>query len=172
MRRLADCRYAGQGYEVRFDVPAGDGRRRLGRGAEGRASTARTSPSTATASTREIEIINIRAVGIGRVDELQPDRARRAATATRRARGRSSARSSSTSRASRRRGRTPFYERERLRAGDRIEGPAIIEQYDSTTVIPPGLAAEIDRHGNIVVDCIARARATEASAAPGSRRRS
>ena len=31
---------------------------------------------------------------------------------------------------------TPFYDRERLRAGDRIEGPAIIEQYDSTTVDP------------------------------------
>ena len=48
---------------------------------------------------------------------------------------------------------TPFYDRERLRAGDRIEGPAIIEQYDSTTVVPPGLAAEIDGYGNIVIDC-------------------
>ena len=28
VRRLADCRYAGQGYEVRFDVPAGRDRRR------------------------------------------------------------------------------------------------------------------------------------------------
>ena len=34
---------------------------------------------------------------------------------------------------------TPFYERERLRAGDRLVGPAIVEQYDTTTVIPPGL---------------------------------
>ena len=28
-----------------------------------------------------------------------------------------------------------------------------MEQYDSTTVVPPGLAAEIDRFGNIVIDC-------------------
>ena len=28
VRRLADCRYAGQGYEVRFDVPAGRSTRR------------------------------------------------------------------------------------------------------------------------------------------------
>ena len=55
---------------------------------------------------------------------------------------------------------TPFYERERLRAGDRLAGPAIVEQYDTTTVIPPGLEAEIDRHGNIVIDCTSR---------PGSR---
>src|SRR5206468_3223882 len=48
---------------------------------------------------------------------------------------------------------TPFYDRDRLRAGNRIEGPAIIEQYDSTTVVPPGLVAEIDRFGNILVDC-------------------
>ena len=53
---------------------------------------------------------------------------------------------------------TPFYEREQLRAGDRLVGPAIVEQYDTTTVIPPGLEAEIDRHGNIVVDCSAAPR--------------
>jgi 5-oxoprolinase (ATP-hydrolysing) len=35
----------------------------------------------------------------------------------------------------------------------------VIEQYDSTTVIPPGLVAEIDRFGNIVVDCSAYSRA-------------
>ena len=46
---------------------------------------------------------------------------------------------------------TPFYDRGLLRASDRIEGPAIVEQYDSTTVIPPGLAAHVDRFGNIVI---------------------
>ena len=61
---------------------------------------------------------------------------------------------------------TPFYERDRLRAGDRVEGPAIVEQYDTTTVIPPGLAAEIDAHGNIVIDCtVASASAEERRAA-------
>ena len=30
---------------------------------------------------------------------------------------------------------TPFYDRERLRAGDRIEGPAVIEQYDTPAAI-------------------------------------
>ena len=36
-------------------------------------------------------------------------------------------------------------------AGNRVDGPAVINQYDSTTVIPPGLSAEIDRFGNIVI---------------------
>jgi N-methylhydantoinase A/oxoprolinase/acetone carboxylase beta subunit len=38
-----------------------------------------------------------------------------------------------------------------LRAGNRLEGPAIVNQYDSTTVVPPGLSAQVDRFGNIVI---------------------
>src|SRR3979409_2206733 len=36
---------------------------------------------------------------------------------------------------------TRYYERAALKAGNRLEGPAIVNQYDSTTVIPPGTAA-------------------------------
>ena len=39
----------------------------------------------------------------------------------------------------------------RSRPGNVLEGPAIVNQYDSTTVIPPGLAAQVDRFGNIVI---------------------
>jgi 5-oxoprolinase (ATP-hydrolysing) len=46
---------------------------------------------------------------------------------------------------------TRFYERAALRASNRIEGPAVITQYDSTTVVPPGLVCEVDRFGNIVI---------------------
>ena len=46
---------------------------------------------------------------------------------------------------------TRYYDRSKLRAGDRIEGPGIINQYDTTTVLPPGFSAEIDRFGNIVM---------------------
>jgi N-methylhydantoinase A/oxoprolinase/acetone carboxylase beta subunit len=46
---------------------------------------------------------------------------------------------------------TRFYDRAALKAGNRLEGPAIVNQYDSTTVIPPGLTAQIDRFGNIVI---------------------
>ncbi|WP_040357335.1 hydantoinase/oxoprolinase family protein [Corynebacterium ciconiae] len=43
----------------------------------------------------------------------------------------------------------PIYQREHLRAGARIDGPAIIDQFDATTVIPPKDSAEIDEWGNI-----------------------
>jgi N-methylhydantoinase A len=42
---------------------------------------------------------------------------------------------------------TPVYDRERLRAPCRITGPAIIEQMDTTTVVPPGARVTNDRSG-------------------------
>ena len=50
---------------------------------------------------------------------------------------------------------TPFYDRERLRAGNVVDGPAIVEQLDSTTVVPPGLPARVGADGAIVIDCAA-----------------
>lgn len=46
---------------------------------------------------------------------------------------------------------TPVYRREELLAGARFTGPAIIEQLDATTVVPPGIAAEVDRFLNIIM---------------------
>ncbi len=46
---------------------------------------------------------------------------------------------------------TPVYARERLPLDARIEGPAILEQFDATTVILPGDVAEGDEHGNIII---------------------
>ena len=47
---------------------------------------------------------------------------------------------------------TWMYERERLRAGDRLRGPALVLQLDSTTVIPPGWHGAVDRVGNLVLE--------------------
>jgi N-methylhydantoinase A len=46
---------------------------------------------------------------------------------------------------------TPVYRREGLPVGHRLVGPAIIEQYDATTVIPPGWEAVVDEMGNLVL---------------------
>lgn len=47
---------------------------------------------------------------------------------------------------------TPVYERRRLNAGATLRGPAIIEQPDATTVLPPGCDAAIDRWLNIIIN--------------------
>ena len=46
---------------------------------------------------------------------------------------------------------TPIYRRAELLSGNRIEGPAIVEQLDSTTVILPRQSATVDRYGNLVI---------------------
>ena len=48
-------------------------------------------------------------------------------------------------------GATPVYDRARLRAGAAFAGPAIVEQMDATTVIPPGAQARLDGAGNILI---------------------
>ena len=46
---------------------------------------------------------------------------------------------------------TPVYRRERLRAGHRLPGPAIVEQMDSTTVILDGQEAVVDARANLLI---------------------
>jgi N-methylhydantoinase A len=46
----------------------------------------------------------------------------------------------------------PLYDRERLLAGNRIEGPAIVEQMDATTLITPGATATIDPYLNLLLE--------------------
>lgn len=44
---------------------------------------------------------------------------------------------------------TPVYWREKLPAGFTVEGPAVIEEYDSTTVVPPGWRASLGKLGEL-----------------------
>jgi len=46
---------------------------------------------------------------------------------------------------------TPLYEWVALVLGQKLEGPAIVEQADSTTVIYPNQLAEVDKWGNLVL---------------------
>ncbi|MER9830978.1 hydantoinase/oxoprolinase family protein [Mesorhizobium sp. M0134] len=47
---------------------------------------------------------------------------------------------------------TPVYSREKLPLDATIEGPAILEQMDATTVLEPGDRARSDADGNIIID--------------------
>ena len=47
---------------------------------------------------------------------------------------------------------TPVYRRGDLAVGSRINGPALVEETDSTTLIPPGGAFAVQADGSLVVD--------------------
>ena len=46
---------------------------------------------------------------------------------------------------------TPIYERSSLKAGQKIEGPAIVEQMDTTVLIFPGDTCDVDEWGNLII---------------------
>ncbi|MBI4696019.1 MAG: hydantoinase/oxoprolinase family protein [Gammaproteobacteria bacterium] len=46
---------------------------------------------------------------------------------------------------------TPVYDRAGLRAGDRITGPALVEEAASVTVLRPGYRLEVTAHGHLLV---------------------
>jgi N-methylhydantoinase A len=48
--------------------------------------------------------------------------------------------------------RTPIFQREQLLQGLPLAGPVIIEQLDSTTVVPPACRAVVEPGGNILID--------------------
>ena len=45
-----------------------------------------------------------------------------------------------------------LYERERLDVGTSVAGPAIVEQFDATTVIPQGWTARVDGLRNLILE--------------------
>ena len=47
---------------------------------------------------------------------------------------------------------TPVYAREKLPLDAVIQGPAILEQMDATTMLEPGDWAKTDADGNIVIE--------------------
>jgi N-methylhydantoinase A len=46
---------------------------------------------------------------------------------------------------------TEIYDRAKLQPGARFTGPAIVTEFDSTTVVLPGYQAEVDRYFNILI---------------------
>ncbi len=47
---------------------------------------------------------------------------------------------------------TALYDRDRLQTGNRIAGPALLLQLDTTIVVPPEWAGEVDPYGNLLLE--------------------
>ncbi len=46
---------------------------------------------------------------------------------------------------------TVVISRASLRPGDAFDGPAVVEQTDSTTIVPPGMSVVVDDHANLII---------------------
>jgi N-methylhydantoinase A len=47
---------------------------------------------------------------------------------------------------------TDVYDRASLTAGERIDGPAVIEENESTLIVGPGSTVDVDQDGNLFVE--------------------
>jgi N-methylhydantoinase A/oxoprolinase/acetone carboxylase beta subunit len=156
LHRVADCRYLGQGYELRVDAGPGPIDAAWAEKLRADFHDVHEREYSRRFEESDIEIPNVRVRGIGLMPPLRTPEvevgSESPADALRYEReawfdvgGRLD------------RVQTRYYERAALRAGNRLEGPAILSQYDSTTVIPPGIAGRVDRVGNIVIETAAAA---------------
>ncbi|KAA2211618.1 hydantoinase/oxoprolinase family protein [Teichococcus oryzae] len=143
IRRAADLRFVGQGYELITEMPAGP----YGEGTGGAIREAFLAGYERVFSRRPavgaVEIINIRVAATGGAagNRLDPAVPRTASgdprTGTRRVRFGASEHMA------------PVLDRRRLAAGTQIAGPAIIEEAMSTLLIPPAAHATVEASGNI-----------------------
>ena len=93
-----------------------------------------------------VELVNLRAVGTGRVDKVEfpefPLEDRDPSAAILEQHGVYFGGNAE---------QTVIYDRSKLRAGNRITGPAVVTQKDSTTVVHPGHTGEVDQYLNILI---------------------
>jgi N-methylhydantoinase A len=148
-----DCRYAGQGYELRVPAP----RPPVDPGWIAAVAQAFHEAHDQTYGRRfdgqPVQIVNVRVTGVGRMPRLsdlapvsspapyriQDDRTPVTTQAFFQVDGKV------------RSCLTHIYQRSQLRPGDQVSGPAIIEQLDSTVVVLPGFTGAADAAGNLVL---------------------
>ena len=145
LKRWAECRYAGQGNELAVEAPCGE----INAGWAGELRE-RFDAEHQRAYLRAFREMPVRVINLG-VSAYVPGKplapARSSKADSREAEPLLSAlcRFPGAGEAL----ATSFYRRSALRAGHRIEGPAIVEQPDTTTAIPPGWRARVDRYANL-----------------------
>jgi len=145
LERFLDMRYHGQSYEL--TVPLED---QVAHAVE-RFHTAHQQRFGYSDSTKAVQVVNVRLKGRGRA--AKPELARQEQLSTEEARAVSIHQVGFGSDGGRiAYHQTSVYQRAQLLAGTRLSGPALVLQYDTTTVIPPGWWGWIDEVGNLVLE--------------------
>ncbi|GAB4526207.1 MAG: hydantoinase/oxoprolinase family protein [Haliangiales bacterium] len=155
--RYADVRYAGQAWEVRVEAPGG---RDIDEGAAAEIITRFHSAYERTygyhyRGKQPVELVNFAVAGFGRIErpQVRPQVAEGSTVGD----ARTGARPvwfADDPNAAGRGGQardTPVYARAKLPAGATLEGPTIIEEFGSTTVVFPGQVVTVDANGVLIV---------------------
>jgi N-methylhydantoinase A len=146
-RRFLDARYVGQSYELTVEYPAANRRGDLRRSLVERFYRAHLQRFGYADRREPVEVVNLRL-------KLQLDMDKPALTPQ--SQGPPDPVGAQLSEAqvlfSTGPQQTPVYQRDRLQSGNRISGPAMVVQMDTTIVVPPGWAGSVDPWGNLLLE--------------------
>lgn len=145
LKIIAECRYQGQGFELRADFPTGPLTQANKQTIIDSFHDAHERDYGYAYREAEVELITLRVIGSASVRRIEIPRIRptdgssidRALMFVR-----------PTTFDCGRTLDTPRYDRLKLYAGDRVPGPAILVQHNATTLVPPGYVAETLDFGN------------------------
>jgi N-methylhydantoinase A len=144
----ADMRYVGQEHPVTVDLSPAVFRKRDRDAIKHHFDEVHLLRYGTNAPEERAEIVSLRATVTGLMNKPPLEKIARGGPAP----------SSAAKRGSRdvvfgdRKTKTPAYARADLKAGNRITGPALIEEHASTTVLLPGDRMKVDGYGNLVIE--------------------
>lgn len=151
IQRVADCRYEGQGYEMRVPVVGGAVTEETIEKLKESFHEVHAKQFGRSYRNVAVEIVNIRVIGTGGIEDLEPVMIESGDGDI------SAAQVGEREVTFRVDGEpvhmvTKVYDRTKFKAGDEIPGPAIINQMDTTIVIEPNCTGHVNDYGIIVID--------------------
>ncbi|MHA1566124.1 MAG: hydantoinase/oxoprolinase family protein, partial [Alphaproteobacteria bacterium] len=145
-QKIAECRYQGQGFELRADMPDEPLTLANKQAVIDAFHTQHRQDYSYAFDDGVVEMMTLRVIGSAPVEPLQWPRLAKA-------NGHDVSDALMYSRPTVFDGGlvtdTPRYDRGKLLAGHELDGPAIVVQHNSTTVIPPGYRARVSDYGNL-----------------------
>ena len=146
LKRAADMRYVGQGYTLEVDMPGG----KISKVKTGKITEsfhqAHIDSYGYDMCDHDIEFVNLRIVALGMLSKPDFEKKRL---------GKSDASGAIKAKREVFMGKgfrkASIYERNLLKPGNKMAGPCIIEQLDSTTVVLPEYEVTVDAYGNLII---------------------
>ncbi len=151
LERVVDARYEGQGYELRVDAKGGAINAAWIKDMKNRFHDIHEREFSRRFEGADVQLANIRVRAIGQMPGLKPTLVKKGTATPPQGALKLTADAWFEKAGKLAKFKTKFYERTELRAGNHISGPAIITQFDSTSVVPPGYTADVDKHGNLII---------------------
>ena len=163
--RSADMRYPLQNYEINVALPSGPVDANWLKRAVDAFHAAHQRLYSYCDRGEQVQIVNLRVAAIGQTEHVKPRLIERGSASPKAAQ-------KSERQVCFQEGAVvqtcPIYERERLLAGNVVSGPAVIEQADSTILVPPSFNALVDPHGRLIMT---RGSATAGKSRAGPKRK-